>query len=189
MAAGEGVTGNPAMILPSRVFGLYPYPNYPPYFQEDGIKLRFCRQRLSLNPSLAGIKHMNRLEQVLARAEWQDEDIFEGLMLDTHDRVIEGTISNLFLIKGGILFTPELSECGVAGIVREIVKELAQFANIPLQEGQVYKQELLQANEIFITNSVIGILPVNRIEQYRFSVGSICRTLQKMFDAMRISEA
>lgn len=179
----------PATILPTRLLGLYPAPEYPAHWQSDGIAVRFCQSRMGLNPGLAGIKHLNRLEQILARAEWEDENIQEGLMLDCNDQVIEGTMSNIFLIKDGNLYTPILNECGVAGIVREIIIELAQRGNIALLEKKLQKQALLQADEIFVTNSVIGIWPVNQLEQHRFSVGEKTVSLQKMFNAMRLTEA
>ncbi len=179
----------PVPILPTRLLSLYPYPEYPAHLQTDGITAGFCRYRLAINPALAGIKHLNRLEQILARAEWQDENIHEGLMLDSNDHVIEGTMSNLFLVKDGNLYTPSLNECGVAGIVREIVMELAQRNRLVLLEKKLQKQALLQADEIFVTNSVIGIWPVNQLDQHRFSVGEQTRSLQRMFNAMRLTEA
>jgi 4-amino-4-deoxychorismate lyase len=184
-SGGRGY-GLPKTVNPGRLLGIYPYPDYPSHFQSQGVVLRFCSHILGKNPALAGIKHLNRLEQILARAEWQGDDIQEGLMLDCHNHVIEGTMSNVFMVKDDCLYTPRLDESGVAGIVREIVKELAQKANIPLLEKTLDKSELLQANEIFVTNSVIGIWPVNQLEQHRFSVGAHTKTLQTLFNAMRI---
>ncbi len=77
-----------------------------------GVAVRLCRQSLSEQPALAGIKHLNRLEQVLARSEWSDAAIAEGLMLDHAGRLIEGTMSNMFLVRGGTLYTPRLHRCG-----------------------------------------------------------------------------
>lgn len=178
----------PPQISPTRVLSLHPYPVYPESFQSDGINLRFCTQRLALNPTLAGIKHLNRLEQILARAEWQDEEIQEGLMLNGNDQIIEGTMSNLFVVKDGVLHTPSLGECGIAGIVREIVIELAARNEIPWQETTVDKDAVLAADELFVSNSVIGIWPVKQLEQYRFSVGPLTQTLQKLFNARRMTE-
>jgi 4-amino-4-deoxychorismate lyase len=78
----------------------------------------FRATRLSNQPLLAGLKHLNRLEQVLARAEWQDGEHAEGLMLDQAGRVIEGVFSNLFLVRDGVLITADLKRCGVAGVMR-----------------------------------------------------------------------
>lgn len=187
---GSGGRGyrQPPHIFPTRLFSLHPHPNHPEHFQTDGIVARFCKIRLGVNPALAGIKHMNRLEQILARAEWQDEGIQEGLMLDSHDLVVEGTMSNLFMAKEGILYTPVLTECGIAGIVREIVIELAKNSNLALLETQIDRDMLLRADEIFVTNSVIGIWPVKQLDQHRFGVGPLTRSVQELFNAARASE-
>ena len=98
---GSGGRGyrQPDVIQPTRVLSLHPYPDYPEIYKEQGIVVRFCSTCLGLNPSLAGIKHLNRLEQVMARFEWNDPAIQEGLMLDVNGHVIEGTMTNLFYVK------------------------------------------------------------------------------------------
>ncbi|MEY3788203.1 MAG: hypothetical protein RLZ75_2410, partial [Pseudomonadota bacterium] len=95
---GSGGRGyrQPDNIQPTRILSLHPFPTYPDSYYQQGITARFCDTRLGLNPTLAGMKHLNRLEQVLARAEWQDDSVQEGIMLDINDCVIEGTMSNLF---------------------------------------------------------------------------------------------
>jgi len=187
---GSGGRGyrQPEQVIPTRLFSLHPYPDYPLQFQTDGIAARFCEQRLSLNSSLAGIKHMNRLEQILARAEWQDDSIQEGLMLDTQDRVVEGTMSNLFIVKSGSLYTPPLGQCGVAGIVRELIMAFAQCSKLPLFEQAIDQTAVLQADELFVSNSVIGIWPIKRLEAQVFSVGAITRRLQDLLNAARMAE-
>jgi len=187
---GSGGRGyrQPPQIQATRLLSLYPFPDHPLHYQTQGVALRFCQQRLAINPSLAGIKHMNRLEQILARAEWQDNDIQEGVMLDYNDHVVEGTMSNLFMVKDGGLFTPELSQCGVAGIARELILELSQQNNLSCQETVLYKAAFLWADEIFITNSLIGVWPVNRLDVFSFSVGNVTRLLQKLFNSARLAE-
>ncbi len=187
---GSGGRGyrQPPQIQPTRLLSLYPFPDYPPHYQSDGVVLRFCQQRLAINPSLAGIKHMNRLEQILARAEWRDDAIQEGLMLDYHEHVIEGTMSNVFLVKDGTLLTPELSQCGVAGIVRELVLEFAQQIKLSCQETFLDKQAFLWADEVFITNSIFGIWPVKRLDVFGFKVGAVTRRLQQLFNSCRLAE-
>ncbi|WP_415880006.1 aminodeoxychorismate lyase [Methylomonas sp. TEB] len=187
---GSGGRGyrQPEQVIPTRLFSLHPYPDYPLQLQTDGIAARFCEQRLSLNPSLAGIKHMNRLEQILARAEWQDDSIQEGLMLDTQDQVVEGTMSNLFIVKSGSLYTPPLGQCGVAGIVRQLIMAFAQCSKLPLFEQAIDQTAVLQADELFVSNSVIGIWPIKRLEAQVFSVGAITRHLQDLLNAARMAE-
>src|SRR5690606_5503037 len=87
----------PSTPSPTRAFMLSGWPAHPSSFADEGVAVRVCTQRLSLNPRLAGIKHLNRLEQVLARAEWSDEYV-EGLMLNARDEVVDGTMSNVFAV-------------------------------------------------------------------------------------------
>ncbi len=187
---GSGGRGyrQPDPVVPTRLLSLHPFPVYPDYLQADGIVARFCRQRLATNPALAGIKHMNRLEQVLARAEWRDDDVYEGLMLDYNDHVVEGTMTNLFFVKNEVLHTPDLSNCGIAGIVREIVIDLANRNNIVVLEQQFEKQCVLEADEVFVTNSVIGIWPIKRIDRQCFNLGRITRLIQQWYAQARKAE-
>ncbi|MEQ1638389.1 MAG: aminodeoxychorismate lyase [Methylococcales bacterium] len=176
---GSGGRGyrQPDRILATRILSLHPYPDYPLSFKQQGVVIRFCRMRLGLNPSLAGIKHLNRLEQVLARAEWQDPGIQEGLMSDALDRVIEGTMSNLFFIKDQALVTSPLTFSGVDGIIRQQVMQLATLYGISIREMFFNREILLAAEEVFLTNSIIGIWPVRQLEQQLFSLGGITQKL------------
>ena len=151
----------------------------------DGVAVRICDIRLGKNPALAGIKHLNRLEHILARAEWGDE-FAEGLLLSTDGKLIEATVSNLFIVKDGKLLTPDLSEAGVAGIMRRVIVEvLAPQLNIPVKMTNCDVSDLERADEVFLSNSVYGIWPVNRIEgiSARWE-GSVTRGLQKKLTAL-----
>ena len=165
----------PEKINPTRVFSLHPAPNYLDSYKKQGINARFCHHRLGHNPFLAGLKHINRLEQILARAEWNDNSIQEGLMLDLNDHVIEGTMSNLFLVKENVIYTPKLDQCGVAGIIRSIILETAAQQELKTEQNTLDRQDVVSADELFVTNSVIGLWPIRRIEQHRFNVGTITR--------------
>lgn len=180
---GSGGRGyrQPETIQANRVFSVHPYPDYSENFITQGINIRFCKARLGLNPNLAGIKHMNRLEQVLARAEWDCPDIQEGLMLDINGQVIEGTMSNVFLINDNGLYTPEIAQCGVRGIVRDIIIQLANTQGIPVIEKTISKDEIYAADEVFVTNSIIGIWPVKQIEGQCYEIGLLTRKLQSLF--------
>lgn len=114
LTRGSGGRGYrpPDKIDVNRFVALYPSPNYPNHYQIHGIAACFCQLRLGLNPVLAGLKHNNRLEYILARAEWQDE-YQEGLLINFNEQVIEGTMSNLFAVKNNTLYTPDLSLSGV----------------------------------------------------------------------------
>lgn len=140
----------------------------------DGIDVRICDLRLGKNPALAGIKHISRLEHILARAEWRDE-FAEGLLLDTDDHVIEATVSNLFMVKEGKLLTPDLSTSGVAGVMRRVIIDiLAVQLSLPIKIAHFKVNNLLEADEIFLSNSVFGIWPVKKIygmsHELKFSV-------------------
>lgn len=127
------------------------------------VAARFCSTRLGLNPALAGLKHLNRLEQVLACAEWNDPRIGEGLMQALDGRVISATAANVFLVRDGRLVTPAIRDCGVAGVMREVVLGIAREARIPVEVQDVYPDEFEHADEVFLTNVVIGVRPVEEI--------------------------
>lgn len=154
------------------------WPKHIVQFREQGINVCLCQQRLSRNPSLAGIKHCNRLEQVLARNEWHNADIQEGLMLDDSDAVIEGTMSNLFLIKDNQLFTPNLTFSGVEGIMKELVIGIAKKRQIDTITARLTVADVNSADGIFVTNSIIGIWPINQLEQRFFKIDPLIRLLQ-----------
>jgi len=164
------------MQQPTRILSLLPDHNHPAKYREEGVAVRICKTRLGRNPALAGIKHLNRLEQVLARAEWDDE-FAEGLMLDDRGRVIEGTISNVFIVEGKNIFTPLLGDCGVAGVMRAELLDRMKTIGIVAREEEIDRERLLAADECFLTNAVIGIWPVSAIDSRRFKVGSTTRSL------------
>lgn len=168
----------PEALRPTRVLSLHPYPDYPGRYREQGVAVRLCRTRLGLNPSLAGIKHLNRLEQVLARAEWDDPGIQEGLMLNINGHVIEGTMTNLFYFSNQTAYTPALTQCGVDGIIRRLLMDLLSKRGIAVRETTPTIDELSAADEVFICNSIIGIWPVQAIETIRYTVGPFTRQCQ-----------
>jgi 4-amino-4-deoxychorismate lyase len=126
-----------------------------------------CKLRLGHQPLLAGIKHLNRLENVLAAGEWQDQDVPEGLLSDISGHVISGTRSNLFMQRGNILVTPNLSRCGVAGVQRDRVMDWARQHGVSCKVADFGMEELAQADEIFLVNSVFGLWPVRELAGYR----------------------
>src|SRR5690606_23039527 len=131
--------------------------------------------RLAEQPLLAGLKHLNRLEQVLARAEWQDPQYAEGLVLDRAGRVIEGVFSNLFLVHDGVLGTPSVERCGVAGVMRAELLANAERMGVAWQVRDYSLDELYQADEIFLCNSLYGVWPVCRLEQRDWPLGPLTR--------------
>jgi 4-amino-4-deoxychorismate lyase len=175
---GQGGRGYlpPNNPKPNRIISRYPLPNYPQSYYQQGIELFLCKTRLAQNPQLAGIKHLNRLEQVLARQELP-ENFQEGLVCDFDHFVIEGTMSNVFMVKNKTLFTPSLDLCGVEGIQRENILMLAKQQGIPFHIKNIDLEEIQQADELFLTNSIIGIWPVKKFENKQWKVGAITRQL------------
>jgi len=153
----------PEAPRPTRVLTRHPWPDYPETWGERGVAVIFCRTPLGENPRLAGLKHLNRLEQVLARAEWRDREIAEGLMRDGRGRIIGGTRSNLFLVRAGRLLTPRLDTCGIAGTVRGLVLRLAGGFGLRVLERDLRRADLVAADGLFLTNSLIGVWPVRRL--------------------------
>ncbi len=163
---GQGSRGYapPANPVPARILSLSLAPDYPQHFFKQGVRLRICDLRLAHQPRLAGIKHLNRLENVLAAAEWDDAGIAEGVLLDIAGNVVEGTRSNLFMVRDGKMLTPDLTLCGVSGVQRERVMEWAAKHNTPCEIASFSLAELLQADEVFVVNSVIGLWPVCELQ-------------------------
>jgi 4-amino-4-deoxychorismate lyase len=164
----------PTAARVTRIVAAGPAPEWIADWYDRGVRVRWCALRLAEQPSLAGIKHLNRLEQVLARAEWNDETIAEGLLCDAQGRVISATAANVFAVIDGRLTTPELARCGVAGVARARV--IAQVAACQVRDLTV--AELMQADEVFLTNSVRGIVPVTALDARRWPVGRVARELQ-----------
>ena len=177
---GDGVRGYaaPQPAQSRRILLGNPLPAYPVGNAEQGVRMFPCTTRLAEQPLLAGLKHLNRLEQVLARNEWRDPSFSEGLMRDVSGRVIEGVFSNLFLVRDGVLLTAELSRCGVAGVMRAEVLAQAAQVGVALQVRDIGYDELLDADEVFLCNSLYGIWPVRELAASVWSVGPLTRKLQ-----------
>jgi 4-amino-4-deoxychorismate lyase len=177
---GTGLRGyrHPHSTSATRIVQAHPWPAWPEAAWKQGVAVRWCQTRLARQPRLAGLKHLNRLEQILARAEWQD-DYAEGLMCDSEGLVIEGTMSNLFLVTEGTLATPDLSQSGVAGVMRAVILDLAERLDMRCQIRPVTTAMVEAADALFLTNSLIGLWPVARLEAKTYEVaGKITQTLQ-----------
>jgi 4-amino-4-deoxychorismate lyase len=135
------------------------------------LRLTQCGHRLSENPRLAGIKHLNRLDQVLARAEWDDPSIDEGLMLGQDGRIVCGTRSNIVLEKDNQLTTPDLGSAGVAGVVRQCLIEEGRRSANPILLARVTPEQLFAADAVYLTNALTGVARVARIDDVQFDTG------------------
>jgi 4-amino-4-deoxychorismate lyase len=156
---------------------------YPPFAGDaaaiDGVRVRRCELVLAEQPRLAGVKSLNRLENVLARAEWRDPAVREGLLADAGGRLVEGTMSNVFLAVGERLVTPALSRCGVSGAQRERILDLARAEGMPWEVRDVDFDELARAGEVFLSNSLIGVWPVIALGDRHWVPGPVARLMQQ----------
>jgi 4-amino-4-deoxychorismate lyase len=176
----------PRETQPRRVVAGSTLPQYPAAHQAHGIRARFCTLRLAPQPRLAGIKHLNRLENVLARAEWNDAGIAEGLLLDVDGNAIGGTRSNLFIAESDGLATPDLSRCGVAGVTRDAVVDSARGAGLSCRIETISRERLEAADEIILVNSLIGAWAVATLEQRTWSDFPMTARVRKWLDALRL---
>ncbi len=160
LTRGSGGRGYrpPSPARPRRITSVHPWPALA---DRHAPRLAWiCRHPIGSNPATAGIKHLNRLDQVLASAEWPDADHVEGLMCDADGALVEATRSNVFLVRGGVLVTPALDRAGVAGVVRAAALEHAARLGIPTEIRRVDRAELATADELFVTSSVLGVCSI-----------------------------
>ena len=162
---------------PTRICLHSDWPDTVARWRSHGISTRFCETQLSLNPQLAGIKSLNRLDSVLASSELGSA-FNEGFLSDIDGYVIEGTMSNIFFtVQNDVLVTPDLSRCGVNGIMREQIIDIALNNDITVETRNITRDELLDAREIFISNSVIGLCAVKQLEQQFYNTDTMTKKI------------
>ena len=145
----------------------------------DGVVAHISDTRISRNPRLAGIKHLNRLEYVLAENDRQPDEASETILRDTQGYVIETCRANIFVVRDGRLYTPDLRYSGVSGVMRAEIMALARSLGIAATVAWLTPRALFGADEVFVTNAVMGVCPVRRIEDQALTVGPLTRTLQE----------
>jgi len=161
---------------PTRITFRYPWPHENPTWSQDGVRVRVASLRVGENPSLAGLKHLNRLEQILAKLESNDAE--ESLLFGSSGRLVSGTMSNVFLVRDSRLLTPRLDSFGVWGIMRRVVLAEATLLGIESEQCDLRAEDLAACAEVFLTNARIGIWPVRAIDSRTLEPGPITRTLQ-----------
>ena len=183
---GYGYTSD---VSPRVLMGFFENPGLPDVHRSHGIKVRICSTRMAAQPSLAGIKTLNRLEQVLARAEWQDDSIFEGLMLNAEDHVVCGTMSNLYAVIDSRLKTPPITESGVCGVMRRQILSVAGSNGIPIDIEPLPVSHMGRSSEVFVCNSQFGILPVRQCGEITYRVpGEMTAALRSLLARSGIEE-
>ncbi|PKM05344.1 MAG: aminodeoxychorismate lyase [Gammaproteobacteria bacterium HGW-Gammaproteobacteria-6] len=178
--AGQRGYAMPAQSRAVRILQLLPPSIYDPVHAEQGVQLFDCQTRLGLQPALAGIKHLNRLEQVLARSEWTDSRYAEGLVLDMQGRPVEGTMSNLFVCHAGRWLTPALHRCGVRGVMRDYLIDHMPSVGLAVEEADFDEAMVSSASEVFCCNSLFGVWPVIAWRQQVWPVGPQTRLIQSL---------
>lgn len=181
---GSGARGYapPQPCSPTRIVMTSSLPEYPGDFATEGIEVRLCRTRVASQPRLAGVKHLNRLENVLARGEWSDPGVPEGLLMDEDGHIVGGTMTNLFLVESTGLVTPALARAGVAGVTRERLMEMAAARGVNCREENVDRERLATAQEVLLVNSLVGVWPVRAFDGRQWSPGTWAARVREWLD-------
>lgn len=181
---GKGPRGYtpPRAVETCRIVISGPGPRYPAEFSTTGVRLRVCSLRLAAQPALAGVKHLNRLENVLARSEWDDSAVPEGLLLDAAGNVVSGTMSNVIILEGEHLLTPDLSRCGVAGVTRRRVMAAARREGIACLEAEISLSRLRAADAVVLVNSLIGVWPARELDGKALGTYPLALRVRKWLD-------
>lgn len=189
VSRGDGGRGYSVIGVgePNIVISKNPWPAFVEPYQQKGIKVRLCQHRLTINSALAGIKHLNRLDQILARNEWHNDDYQEGLMLDQNDYLLEGISSNLFVKINQQWITSPIKDCAIAGVMREAVVRKMNELGINMEQRKIHVSELSSVKEMFVSNSIWGIVPVVSCESNLFAIGNNTQQLQMEIEQERES--
>ncbi len=183
---GTGLRGYriPQPQIPTTIIGISDWPDHPLSHYTQGVRVATLDVRLGRNPALAGMKHLCRLEQVLAWQALSEKDAEEGLLLDEQGLVVSGVACNLFMVRDGGLLTPDLSHSGVCGVMRRAVLERAARLGIRTTTAELHPVDLQRADEIFLTNAVFGIWPVRQLDTQTIRIGDLARTLMRELGCM-----
>ena len=163
-------------ILPVRVVIVSEMKNVQ---AKESFSLEYASSGYHSNPNLAGIKHCNRIEQILARSSLKRD---EAIMLDENQNIISVTQGNIYFIFGQSLVTPKLDRCGVIGSRRSLILELAESIELNVEQGNVSMNDAKKADEAFISNSIMGIQSVNSIEEYQLTKRLVTKQIKIAFE-------
>ena len=168
----------PEQAIPNRIVQVTPWPQGRDHIATEGAQVHVCQHPWGQNAALAGLKHLNRLDQVLARQEWRDDIHHEGLMLNQAGNVQSGVMSNVFVEREGVLYTPCNDTAGIDGIMAKQVMRIASDLNIPVKQ-QVFDLDFVSASDgLMLTNSLNGVWPVAKLGQQVFPITATCRQIQ-----------
>lgn len=169
---------------PARIVSIFPFPEHIGKWREQGIELIQAELQLGIQPTLAGHKTLNRLEQVIGKQELIGKGAVEGVFCDSDGYVVECNAANLFWRKDDILFTADLSLAGVTGIMRQRILQFCQQHQRPVEVVRIQPAALQEADEMFICNGITGPVPVTSYQQHHYQSHFLCRLLQKELDPL-----
>ena len=171
ISRGSGGRGYSAAgcLHPVRILSVSAYPAHYDRWREEGIALALSPVRLGRNPQLAGIKHLNRLEQVLIRSHLEQTDADEALVLDSEGFVTECCAANLFWRQGKDVFTPRLDQAGVNGLMRQFCLQQLAHSGFRVVEVQAAETALNDVDEIVVCNALMPVVPVRQYGSHHFS--------------------
>jgi branched-chain amino acid aminotransferase len=158
------------------------FKEYPRAFYDKGIALIIAETKRNLKEAInPQIKSLNFLNNILAKIEAKKTDAYEAIMLNSNGKLTEGTISNVFFYRDTILCTPSV-DCGILdGITRRMIIELALRKDLKVKEGKFTKKDICSAEEVFLTNTTMEVMPVSKIDDQIYPVGSISKLLRKIY--------
>jgi branched-chain amino acid aminotransferase len=156
--------------------------DYPKSFYEKGLNLIIPETRRNFKEAInPQIKSLNFLNNILAKIEAKKKGAYEVIMLNVYGKLTEGTVCNVFFFKNGVLCTPSL-ECGILdGITRRLVIDLALRDGLKVKEDEFTREDLYSAEEVFITNSTMEVMPVSKVDDQKYAVGNIIKLLHKAY--------
>lgn len=169
---------------PTSIISLHPYPQMYLQWQDEGIAIGVAEQRLGLSSLLAGMKTLNRLEQVLLKVELEERSLPEAVVLDETGFVREGVTANIFWRSGDDIFTPDLKLSGVCGVMRAFICSVYEQEGNPVRITNSTLDMVKQADEVWLTNALMGCVPVTGIEDVRYKDHREAKRIQALLAAM-----
>lgn len=184
ISRGKGPIGiDPDLCpIPTVVIFAQEFREYPKEYYKNGIHLIIPTTRRNYSQAVnPQIKSLNFLNNILAKMEAKKNNAHEAVMLNVRGHLTEGTISNIFFCRDNELYTPS-QDCGILdGITRAVVLDLAQKEGIRVHEGRFRRNDIYSANEVFITNTTMEVMPVSRVDDHQFAVGNIAKLLRTIY--------
>lgn len=175
-------------VAPEIHVGIFRATALPIEYYRQGVDTVLCETHLAINSVTAGLKTLNRIEQVIARSEFTDTAAFEGLTLDAADNVICGTMSNVFLVTNKKIVTPSLDQCGVEGVMRRHIMTTLPNNDLTIEMRPFRISDLESVDEIFLSNSQFGIVPVKSCDDFSWPVGGVTQEVMSIMAANGVAE-